>query len=272
MVFEKPLIDTRELMRALDPVHGRDEREYRRLQQARLLSGGVTGWDPRHRSSSQRLTLYCSLNRDAISAVRRGHPDAARELRAHAERIEQDTLAPWLATIRESWAEAEVEDVELDDSGGGSVSWIDHMLFPTFRPGATEIADPVWDAAREVAEIRTRFEAESPSVRLTIGRVWRIDDALSEVRPELPSLDESFAFSADEVLEAGLRLGDPVVIRHEELAPGVLLTTLERGLDRSVRTSRLTAQPLPPNIDGILEDSALSERHHVVGRPLRYVA
>lgn len=269
MVFEKPLIDMRELRRALDPIHGRGDQEFDRLQQAQLLSTGISTGDQRQ---DQQLTLYCSLNRDTISAIRRGRIDVARDIRQHAERIERETLGPWLGMAAGSWAASDEPVLELEEDPVTATTWIDRMLFASGRPGETEVAEPVWNAAREVTEIRARYQEEDFNVRLTLGRVWRIDDALSEIRPELASLEESFVFQADEVLTAGLRLGDPVVIRHEELGPGIFLTTLERGLDRSARTSRVSGQPLPRHLEELLDSAALPSRNRVVRRPLRRVA
>jgi hypothetical protein len=45
MVFEKPLIDARELRRALDPIHGRGEGELDRFQDAGFLSTGISTGD-----------------------------------------------------------------------------------------------------------------------------------------------------------------------------------------------------------------------------------
>ena len=69
----------------------------------------------------------------------------------------------------------------------------------------------------------------------------------------------------------GLRLGDPAVIRHEELSPGILLTTLERGLERNGRLSRVTGQALPRHLDDLLDSSQLTDRSRSV-RPLRRMA
>jgi hypothetical protein len=171
-----------------------------------------------------------------------------------------------------SWAAPDEPIVELEEDPAVSGNWVDLMLFAAPTAGEVEVAEPVWSAAREVAEVRARFTEEDVNVRLSVGRVWRIDDALSEVRPEVPSVDESFVFRADEVLNAGLRLGDPVVIRHEDLGPGVFLTTIERGLDRSARTSRVSGQPLPRHLEDLLDASALQTRNQVVRRSLRRVA
>lgn len=272
MVFEKPLIDTRELRRAVDPIHGRGNGELDRLQEAGFLSSGISTGDRGRQGWPQRLTLYCSLNRDAISAIRRGRTATARKIRAHAQRIEKETLGPWLETAVDSWAAFDEPGVERYEGSGAHTSWIDRMLFASPTANETEVAASVWNAAREVAEIRARYQEDDFTVRLTIGRVWRIDDALSEVRPEPPSLDDSVVFGSDEVLSAGLRLGDPVVIRHEDLSPGVFLTTIERGLDSSTRTSRVTGQPLPRHLEELLDSSILPSRHQIVRRSLRRVA
>jgi hypothetical protein len=271
MVLEKPLIDKRELLRALDPIHGRGAGEYGRLRQAQLLSTGVRAEIPQFTGSSG-LTLYCSLNRDAISAVRRGHTEKARDIREHAERIEQDTIAPWLEGLSESWPLSEARELDIaDDDDDARADWINRVLFNGPATGDAEVAEPVWSAAREVAEVRSRYEEEDANVRLTIGRVWTIDEVFSEVRPEAPAIDESFPFFVDEIFTAGLRLGDPVVIRHEELARGVFLTTLERALERVTRVNRVSGQALPPHLDALLDASRLQPRRRAT-RPLRRLA
>ena len=241
-------------MRALDPVHGRGEGEYERLRRARLLSTGLrTKNNLGVAEAGQALTLYCSLNRDAISAVRRGHSDIAREIHDHAQRIETTMIAPWLEAVSESWLSFDASASEPVDEDDVLCGWTDHLFFAAAPGGEQSVAEPIWDAARAVAEVRTKYAQDDPHVRLTIGRVWRMDDSLSEIRPESPDLEESFAFFTDELLEAGLRLGDPVVIRHEELGRGVFLTTFERGLERAVRTSRISGQPLPQHLEELLD-------------------
>jgi hypothetical protein len=271
MVFEKPVIDKRELMRALDPIHGRGEREYERLRKADLLSVGVTANQNQASSARHGLTLFCSLNRDAVSAVRRGHPETASEIRQHAERIERETIEPWLRGALDRDLGPGRGVVELPDEGTRQQDWIDRVLFVAKRNGDPEVPEPVWNAAREVAEIRDRYQDGDAHVRLTVGRVWNIDDAITEVRPELLPSGEAFAFFTDEVLAAGLRLGDPVVVRHEELSPGIFLTTFERGLERTSRVSRVSGQPLPRHLDELLDSSELTARTSTT-MPLRHLA
>jgi hypothetical protein len=271
MVYEKPIIDKRELLRALDPVHGRGHREYDRLRRAELLSTGVRYGRAHTSASEPSVELFCSLNRDAISALRGGHTETAREIRAHAQRIEHDTIGPWLEAVDElnlTFTDLQPEVAATEESRG---HWVDRVLFSADMGDETEIAEPIWNAAREVAEIRSRYEMEHATARLTIGRVWKIDETLSEVRSTTPSAEDSFAFFTDEIFAAGLCLGDPVVVRHEDLAPGVFLTTIERGVERERRVSRVSGQPLPPHLEKLLDSTSLSTREHLV-RPLRRVA
>jgi hypothetical protein len=134
-----------------------------------------------------------------------------------------------------------------------------------------DVASPIWNAAREVAEVRAQFEDEHAAARLTIGRVWRIDERLTEVRPMTRSVEDSFVFFTEEILAADLRLGDPVAIRHEELAAGVILTTIERGVESTRRLSTLTGQSLPRHLEELLDATRLGSSNNRV-RPLRRVA
>src|ERR1700682_2296598 len=99
MVYEKPIIDKRELLRALDPVHGHGSREYDRLRRAELLSTGLKFSRVGAGGAVPAVELFCSLNRDVISALRGDRGDTARKLRAHAQRIEHDTIGPWLDAL-----------------------------------------------------------------------------------------------------------------------------------------------------------------------------
>ncbi|MGA8363145.1 MAG: hypothetical protein WB709_01345 [Solirubrobacteraceae bacterium] len=271
MVFEKPIIDKRELLRALDPVHGRGGVEYDRLRRARLLSMGVTDEGADSGSAKPAIELFCSLNRDAISAVRRGHTQTARDIREHAQRIERSTIGPWLKATNALQPTPEEARLELSPEDDGRQSWIDRVFFAVDSDDDSEVAEPIWNAAQEVAEVRAHYEEEDATARLTVGRVWKIDEIFSELRALTPSVDNSFAFFSDEVFAAGLRLGDPVVIRHEELAPGIFLTTLERGVERDRRVSRISGQPLPRHLDELLDSSELAPRKRLV-RPLRQIA
>jgi hypothetical protein len=268
-VFEKPIIDMRELLRAIDPVHGQGASDYESMREANLLSHGVWMGRPHDTDSTRALALYCSLNRDAVSSARRGHLDTAAEIRGHAERIEREQIQPWLeAAVGTEQALPTVipEDVE---SARAWREWLDRALFGGGDNGQTKVAEPVLEAAREVAEVRSNYEGDDLNVRLTIGRVWRIEDHLTEVRPE--SLGESYAFPTKEVFAAGLRLGDPVVIRHEELSPGVFLTTFERGIESARRISRLSGQALPTHLGELLKSVKL-RKHQPRTRPLRQLS
>lgn len=271
MVLEKPIIDARELMRALDPVHGRAKREYDLLRQAELLSLGIAANGRANRTPLAGRTLYCSLNRDAISAVRRGHTETARDIRAHAQRIERDTLGPWLEAALDSWLDVSADAMDDPVDEDRPNDWVDRLVYAGQPDYEGDVAEPVWDAARDVAEVRARYDGEDTNVRLTIGRVWRIEEVFSEVRAATSLGTDSFAFFTDEVLSAGLRLGDPVVVRHEELGPGVFLTTLERAIERSRRVSRVTGQTFPRHLDDLLDSTELSRRKRST-RTLRRLA
>lgn len=270
MVVEKPIIDTQEILRALDPIHGRARREFGELHRDKLLTTGVAiGSD--QSAPGEAFTLYCSLNRDTISALRHGDTGSARELREHAQRIEQDTLAPWLREIAQGTTSWNTSDFELSSRADATHTWLDRALYAQHVDEVQDVAEPIWTAVNEVADVRRRYTDHGLGARVTTGRVWKIDSVLSELRPEGPSPEASFAFLTDEVLAAGLRLGDPVVIRHEEVGPGVLLTMLERGLEKGAKTGRVSGQALPRHLDELLDAVSLRGRTRSV-RPMRRFA
>jgi hypothetical protein len=266
MVFEKPIIDTNELLRALDPLGTGPAREFDRLRTARVVSTGMVAPGFRSPVRSDPVRLYCALNRDAIISARHGDSATASEFRRHAERIERETLVPWLQ------AAAEAPEVDLDvlsPKGEQELGdWIDDLLFGPPTDGEARVVEPAVIAARDIAEVRAQLSESEPRASLIVGRVWAIGDVFTDVRPIDTVLEDSFAVFSEEVLSAGLRLGDPVVVRHEELAPGLSLTTVERGLEDSRRVSRITGQPLPRHLDELLDAASLGSSRQFA-RPLR---
>lgn len=257
MVVENPLMDRREFLRAVDPIWGRGEDELARLQADQVVSAGIV-W--RETASSRRRAagrLFCSLNRDAVTAVRQGHADAARGIGQHARRIENETLRPWLDATSDASAEPDAGDIVEPDRSG--THWIDRVV-PRHSGDSRSLPEPLWKAANEIADVRARFGDAIGAVRLTPAHVWRIDETFAEVRPEDSLLDEPFAFFSDELLAAGLRLGDPVVVRHEQLVPGHFLTSIQRGLERPARVDRVSGQPQPRHLEGLLDSAALRPR------------
>ena len=179
MVFEKPIIDKHELMQALDPVHRRGEVEFERLTNAKLLSRGVKT-DANRPHTHIGGTLYCSLNRDAISAIRHGHVETAGEIRNHAERIEADMIAPWLELVGEA---SNVDDeiaLELDSEERAEQKWMRRVLTVVDEAHEGEVGQAIWEAAQEVAEVRAQYEGLGIS-HVTIARVWRINEEFSEL-------------------------------------------------------------------------------------------
>jgi hypothetical protein len=268
MVFEKPVIEKHELMKALDPIHGHGELEFERLQSADVLSTGVAPANGTSGRKGRVRVLYCALNRDAISALRRGHGDIALELGKHARRIEREQITPWLTAVHDAHRPNVVEDAPGD--GRAWREWIDQALFERGLD-AEDLSEAVLDVVREIAEVRERYASEDPYIRITVGRIWRVDETFTEVRLEEAPKDESFVVQSHEVFALGLRLGDPVVIRHEELHPGIFLTTIERGLEPKQRIGRVSGQPLPAHLEHLLDSSTLGSRTRLVP-PLRQLA
>lgn len=267
MVLEKPIIEKRELMRALDPVHGRGEPEFERLRGAGVLSTGIAPSQGPPGQAGLSAALYCSLNRDAISAARGGHVEVAHELSRHAQRIERDRLGPWLEIAFAENPPAESEEVAV--GGRAWREWLDRAFFDFAQ--SDEIVAPVLDAAQDIAEVRQRFTAEDPYVRVMVGRVWRIDDRFAEIRPEQVVAEESVVVGTEEIFDVGLRLGDPVVIRQEELQAGISLTSVERGLERRQQVNPVSGQPILAHVKELLDSSELGVRTRLVP-PLRQIA
>ena len=149
MVLEKPLIETRELLRALDPVFGRGREQFELLSADAILSSGVAAPWPTADASDSRL--FCSLNRDAVMAFRHGNAEAAQVMRAHAERIERDTIAPWIDALVG-------EPASADDA-----TEFDRVFYTEASDERSEFAEPVWLAAQEIAEVATA--SATPTVR-----------------------------------------------------------------------------------------------------------
>jgi hypothetical protein len=269
MVLEKPIIEKHELMKAIDPIHGRGDSEFDRLRNAGVLSMGVAPESGSQSPASNPHALYCSLNRDVISAVRGGHAEVARELGRHAQRIEQDRIGPWLRSAYET----SPPQVAGEVNGGARAwrEWLDQAFFDSFSLDADEIVGPVLDAVQDIAEVRDRYASEDPYLRIVVGRIWKIDETFTEVRPEQGAGAESFVVKTEEVFALGLRLGDPVVIRQEELQRGISLTTVERGLEPRRHISLVSGQPMPGHLETLLESSELGGRAHLVP-PLRQLA
>ncbi len=156
MVVEKPIIDTQEILRALDPIHGRARREFGELRQHKLLTTGVAIRSEQS-APGDAFTLYCSLNRDTISALRHGDTGRARELRQHAQRIEQDTLAPWLMEIAEGDASWSTSNVELSSRADTTRTWLDRALYAQHVDEVQDVPEPIWTAVNEVADVRRRY-------------------------------------------------------------------------------------------------------------------
>jgi hypothetical protein len=268
MVFEKPVIDKSELARALDPLHnGRDAN----FRSARFSPGVLAGWAPTEAGARGDLKLFCSLNRDAVVAIRHARFDLAEELLDHANRIERETLAPWLTAANPRFLRCIREDRQID-SRPDVDSWAEHLFFAPRGSDQIEVASIVWEAAQDVAQVRSQLGlGEDPATRVSLGRITSIGREYTDLEPEEETISDLPALFTEEVLAKGLQLGDPVVVRREKLAPGIILTTFERALEHETKVSPLTGRRVPSRLDQLLDDGAQSPRTHAV-RPLRRVA
>jgi hypothetical protein len=265
MVYEKPIIDERELLRAINPLHARGRERLRRLQHSEVLTMGVAV------DAAAGTRFYCSLNRDTLSAYRHGKRSVARELREEAARIEAQTIAPWVTALQEYSSADEKQQLDGVQASRLRDEWMERAVFGIEHGGDEAIAEPVWRAANEIAAVRARYEPHDVGAGLIAGRLWHVGEVFAEVRAFPPNADQQFAFLTEEILSAGLRLGDPIIVRHEELAPGVLLTQIERGLEQLHRHNRLSGDPLPVHLEDLLDASSLGQKTSEVP-PLRRVA
>jgi hypothetical protein len=161
------------------------------------------------------------------------------------------------------------ESEEITVGGRAWREWLDRAFFDSAQ--TDEIVAPVLDAAQDIAEVRQRYTAEDPYVRVMVGRVWKIDARFAEIRPEQAAAEESVVVGTEEIFEVGLRLGDPVVIRQEELQAGISLTSVERGLERGQQVNPVSGQPILAHVDELLDSSELGVRTRLVP-PLRQIA
>lgn len=263
MVLENPLIDARTLARAVDPVHGRGVPELAALRAAGVVSAGITT----EILTGRPLRLYCSLNRDALAATRQGDRVAATQIRQHAERIEADTLSPWVDSLT---SVATDPSIEADEEAAGD-GWIDRLLFADAKEGRA-LVEPVLHAARDIAEVRDGYGMLAPPTRVITGRVWSIDDTFAEIRPEAGVLQPTFPAFAEDIFAAGFRLGDPVVVRFEALTSGQTLQVFERGLDYAGRRDPVSGHTRPPHLETLLDEREPPSRRPTVSRPLRRIA
>lgn len=160
------------------------------------------------------------------------------------------------------WTQTNVAPARATDG------WLDRLFIEGHGDGP-ELADAIVQAAREVTEVRAGKQGNPYHV--TVGRVWHIGEKLAEIRSDAHA-DIPVAFATDEIFAAGLRLGDAAVVGHEEIAPGVLLTTIERGLEQKSRLNPMTGQQMPVHVEALLDSQDLPARTNPVRRRLRFVA
>lgn len=280
MIFERPVLDRGDLLDVLDILPGRAESTFRWLRGRSLLSRGVHVALRKGNRLDGSASVYSALNWDALRAARACDWGLAHEIAAEANSLELEQLSGWVHALRD-WA-------------GDHFKQVDQVVFPptdvwhprtardrwvrrALRAAAEEEADllsSVVPATEATDAVRQRLADRLPPASNVLCRVWRIGDSQAELRVLEPGIQETYSFFAEEVFAAGLRLGAPVSVRHEAIAPGVSITTLDPAVElgRALRrTSTLTAQSLPEHLEALLDESDLTTRASEP-RPIRRVA
>lgn len=278
MLLERPMIDRSDLLWTLDPRGERAVPRYRRLLREAVLTPGVVTQTRRGGRLTGSARIFCSLNRELVAAKRAERLDLLADLRAETMRIESELVREWAEAIGEHLARSRDVDEALPLGDGRprisrpGDNWLRAALRWQDEQECSAVTAVALAAAQEVQRVRATLERRDfRPVVVTLGRVWRIGDERAEIRAVEPAVQEAFSFFTDEVFSAGLRLGDPVAVRHEAVGPGGVITTIEPALDTEGRAEHLGDPAPPAHLDGLLDESRLSVRSSEVP-PLRRVA
>ena len=222
--------------------------------------------------------VFSALNREALRAVRYDDRALAEELAGEAATLERDSLDAWVREANDWYASRPIDDdgiiapaEGLWRPGPGAARRWSRQLLRDAADEAPELLTVLADAATAADAVRDRLSDRLGPANTTLARVWRIGDVRTELRPLDTELAEPFSFLTEEVLAAGLRLGDAVSVRHEAIAPGVVITTLDPAVDLRPRGKRLSPRPSPVHLDELLDESERPKRA-TSPAPLRRVA
>ncbi len=271
MVFERPLIDRGDILDALGPIRHRAELSYRWLRRNELLSRGIALRLRGDGTLQGSAIVMSALNRDVVAAVGADDLTLAKELSTRATRLEEQ-LGAWIE--RADLAQSHRTAI---NGGAGSDLWVPNRPAERWsrqalrwaHDDAPELLDELAAPAAELSKMRSEFTPHLPLAQVTLSRVWRIGRHETELRPLRG--DQPFAFLSSEVLDAGLRLGDAVAVRHEEVSPGTVITTLDPAVDVARRRESLSGRRVPGHIEALLEERPPGQRSEEPA-PLRRVA
>lgn len=266
MIYERPVLDRGDLLDVLDIIPERAEATFRWLRTRSLLSRGIRVVPRRGNRLDGSATLFSSLNWDALRAARTSDWDLAREFVGEAGHLEAEELSRWVRALRD-WSSDhfEAEQVVVPTTNvwsppRASDRWGRRALGAAVEEGA-EILAFVRPAAEATDAVRQRLADRLPPAPTRLCRVWRIRESRAELRPLDAGVEEAYEFFSDEVLAAGLRLGDPVSVRHDAIAPGVAITTLDPAVELGRRAkTTLTARSLPEHLGALLDEADLVTR------------
>ncbi|HST42348.1 MAG TPA: hypothetical protein VLK58_22710 [Conexibacter sp.] len=242
-----------------------------------ILSKGIEV--PRARASLANgpITVFSSLNRDALRAARHDDRPLAREIVAEANRVERNVLAAWVRSTQAWMSVRAAEDRSeivapadaLRDDDASFRSWTRETL-RSLTAEAPELLAGLMQAATDSTEVRARFRAQLPPSETTLCRVWRIGPDITELRLVDRDAVGSIEVGTDRVLAAGFRLGDPVAMREEPFGRRGMLVFLDPAVETEITASR-SLRSLPGHLTELLAESAVPKRSSVP-EPLRRVA
>lgn len=272
MLFERPLIDRGDLLDALGPIPQRAELSYRWLRKRGLISPGVSVRPRRAGALYGSAVVLSALNREAIAALRVNDLNSAREVSLEATRLEHE-LKDWVEAVEAVRPPDEQEDLAAPDTAlwrpdHPGDRWSRRMV-RHLEVHAPDLLMQLSASADALSRARVRLPPQVPLAETTLSRVWRIGRDHAELRPV--NEGPNFAFLSAEVLRGGLRLGDALLVRHEEIAPGTVITTLDPAVEIAPRGSRLNDYRSVPHVGALLEEQPPKKRSEDP-KPLRRVA
>lgn len=245
MLTERPLLSKQEVLRALDPTGRAGESAFRRLKKNGYLTGGIEIRPRRSGRINGSVVAFCSLNRDAATAYRKGALGLSRRLAKRAAKIEAGSTARRLAEVVSRDAPAVSDEVGLDG--------IYARALLADREPADLLARSIADARRDLAG-----QLDGLGVHSVFGTISHLHADTAEIAAV--NLDR-FTLLAS-AFPAKLRhVGGRVSVRTEMLGEGALWTVVEPAW--SDEAEEIPAEDpfsdlrpsLPANLDELLESS-----------------
>lgn len=240
---ERPLLSKQEVLRALDPTGRAGESAFRRLKKNGYLTGGIEIRPRRSGRINGSVVAFCSLNRDAATAYRKGALDLSRRLAKRAAKIEAGGSARRLAEVVS-------RDMPAVSDAAGLDGIYARALLADRKP-ADLLARSVAQARRELAG-----QLDGLGVHSVFGTISHLHADTAEIAAV--NLDR-FTLLAS-VFPPRLRhVGGRVSVRTEMLGEGALWTVVEPAW--SDEAEEIPAEDpfgevrpsLPANLDELLE-------------------